>query len=149
MIMYKVKILTVQQNLLKVIIKIYLELSQNISPATIITIMKPSIIPCKNSHLVVQNAESQSPFSLLELDILDLQLPHGQRRSYHLLCHIILCRGCCVHLWLFSYQYTAQVYLLLQRKRPKSLYNSVPSPLLLPTHRLLPSSCVSGSGFWQ
>lgn len=50
------------------------------------------------SHLVVQNAESQSPFALLKLDILDLQLPHGQGRSHRLLSHIILRRCWCVHL---------------------------------------------------
>lgn len=111
--------------------------------------MKPSINPRNISHLVVQNAESQSPFSLFKLDILDLQLPHSQRRSYRLLCHIILCRCRCAHLCVFSNQYAAQVYLFLQRKSPKSLCNSMPSSLLFPTHRLLPSSCVSGSGFWQ
>lgn len=54
--------------------------------------------PWKVSHLVVQNAESQSPLSFFKLDILDLQLPHRQRRSYCLLCHIILCRCRCAHL---------------------------------------------------
>lgn len=39
-------------------------------------------------YLVVQDTESQSTLSLLQLDVLYLRLPHGQRRSQRLIRHI-------------------------------------------------------------
>lgn len=103
------------------------------------------------SDLIIQNAEAQAPFSLFKLNILDLQLPHGQRSSDGLLSHMVLSYCGCSRRWILSNRRVDELCLFLQRKKkPLSPHKKTTLLHVQPKlYRLLHSNCFPGVRLWQ